>query len=332
MQPRRRSSGSCAQKFFPADQQRELSEVVQALDPLCLLHQVEQLQQAVRNCAVTRLPFLAGETVSGIQPFCLQYCLPSLFPFTETGVMAPVVRPSWQREQPDDQGLPDWRRTSRDPFEGQWELIVSLVLAHPEWSGGELFQEMQRLFPGRSRPSQQRTLQIGLRKIRARLLAIIQEPWPQNMLQRGVRLVVSAPPTLQEQGADGRTEACHAPSVSPAVFWPQEPEAERLPQPEFTRGDVIRSSTGHVGSATQHDGEQPNTEPGQVSPPLDTVLPQGDDQNVDRDELPILSIERAIALYVQEHRAAGRSPKTMEWHGTALGLFQHYLMSERHLC
>jgi hypothetical protein len=37
--------------IFPADRQQELSEVAQALDPLGLLHQVEQLQQAVRGCA-----------------------------------------------------------------------------------------------------------------------------------------------------------------------------------------------------------------------------------------------------------------------------------------
>ena len=30
--------------------------------------------------------------------------------------------------------------------------------------------------------------------------------------------------------------------------------------------------------------------------------------------------------------AAGRRPKTLEWHQTALPLFQQYLVTERHLC
>jgi len=38
-----------------------------------------------------------------------------------------------------------------------------------------------------------------------------------------------------------------------------------------------------------------------------------------------------MGLYLQEHTAAGRSPKTLEWHQTALGLLQQYLVSERHL-
>jgi len=49
-------------------------------------------------------------------------------------------------------------------------------------------------------------------------------------------------------------------------------------------------------------------------------------------QLATLTIERAILSYLQEQRASGRSPKTLEWYQTALGLFQHYLVSERHLC
>jgi hypothetical protein len=59
-------------------------------------------------------------------------------------------------------------------------VILSFVLAHPEWSGSDLFQEVQRLFPGRYHPSQLSTLQHGLRKIRAHLLEMMEEPWPQR--------------------------------------------------------------------------------------------------------------------------------------------------------
>lgn len=46
---------------------------------------------------------------------------------------------------------------------------------------------------------------------------------------------------------------------------------------------------------------------------------------------PTLTMERAIQSYLQEQREKGRSPKTVEWHQTALGLFQHYLLTEHHL-
>ncbi len=44
-----------------------------------------------------------------------------------------------------------------------------------------------------------------------------------------------------------------------------------------------------------------------------------------------LTMERAIQSYLQEQWEKGRSPKTIEWHQTALGLFQHYLLTEHHL-
>jgi site-specific recombinase XerD len=44
-----------------------------------------------------------------------------------------------------------------------------------------------------------------------------------------------------------------------------------------------------------------------------------------------LTIERAIHFYVQAHRHAGRSAKTLEWHQTALRQLQHYLLAEGHL-
>jgi len=46
----------------------------------------------------------------------------------------------------------------------------------------------------------------------------------------------------------------------------------------------------------------------------------------------VLTIEGAIQLYLQQQREAGRSPKTLEWHQTALSLLQQYLRDERHLC
>jgi hypothetical protein len=60
-----------------------------------------------------------------------------------------------------------WRSTHKDPFEGEWEQIMAWLLANPERSSGDIFRELQRLSPGRYQPLQIRTLQRGMRKIRA---------------------------------------------------------------------------------------------------------------------------------------------------------------------
>lgn len=43
------------------------------------------------------------------------------------------------------------------------------------------------------------------------------------------------------------------------------------------------------------------------------------------------TLEGAIQAYLQEQVAAGWCPKTVEWHRTALPLFQQYLVTERHV-
>lgn len=49
------------------------------------------------------------------------------------------------------------------------------------------------------------------------------------------------------------------------------------------------------------------------------------------DLLSSPTLEGAIQAYLQEQVAAGRCPKTLEWHQTALPLFRQYLMTERHM-
>jgi hypothetical protein len=51
-------------------------------------------------------------------------------------------------------------------------------------------------------------------------------------------------------------------------------------------------------------------------------LLRSEEQNARQVKHPALTIEQAIQWYLDEHRANERSPKTMEWHQTALGLFQ----------
>jgi hypothetical protein len=75
-----------------------------------------------------------------------------------------------------------WRRTHKDPFEGEWEQITAWLVANPERSSGDIFRELQRRSPGRSHPIQIRTLQRGMRKIRAYLLETVEYEWQEEVI------------------------------------------------------------------------------------------------------------------------------------------------------
>lgn len=75
----------------------------------------------------------------------------------------------------------DWR-TRTDPFEGEWDQITAWVLAEPELTGVEIFRRLQQRAPGRYRPTQCRTLQRGLTKLRARLLITFEDHWEEEVV------------------------------------------------------------------------------------------------------------------------------------------------------
>jgi hypothetical protein len=66
------------------------------------------------------------------------------------------------------------------------------LVANPERSSGDIFREMQNRSPGRYQPLQIRTLQRGMRKIRAFLLAKREEQWQVEVIGGPFLLPVSA--------------------------------------------------------------------------------------------------------------------------------------------
>src|SRR6266446_1789480 len=87
------------------------------------------------------------------------------------------------REQERRKRVLGWRRTHKDPFEGEWEQILSWLQDNPERSSGDIFRELQCCSPGRYQPLQIRTLQRGMRKIRAYLLETQQEQWQDEVIR-----------------------------------------------------------------------------------------------------------------------------------------------------
>ncbi len=96
------------------------------------------------------------------------------------------------REQERRKRVLGWRRTQKDPFEGEWEQILSWLIANPARSSGDIFWELQRSFPGRYQQLQIRTLQRGMRKIRTHLLQTFEDQWQEEVI-RGPSPAPSSP-------------------------------------------------------------------------------------------------------------------------------------------
>jgi Integrase core domain len=165
-----------------AQKQQELTEVAQALDPIALFQQLMQLQQAVFRCAVGCAPFVSFPLSVLLHVFSVEQCTAGKLPVEGNVPDPPAGRETLYREQERRKRVLGWRRTHKDPFEGEWERIMSWLVANPERSSGDIFRELQRRSPGRYQPLQIRTLQRGMRKIRAYLLETAEEQWQDEVI------------------------------------------------------------------------------------------------------------------------------------------------------
>ena len=143
---------------LPAQEQQELTQVAQTLDPIRLFQQLEQLQQAVFHCAVNCSPFVPSTTPTPIRVFSVEHCIAGNVPAERSASDPAAVLYTLNRKQERRKHVLGWRRTRKDPFEGEWEQVLSWLVAHPERSSGDIFRELQRRSPGRYQLLQIRTL------------------------------------------------------------------------------------------------------------------------------------------------------------------------------
>jgi len=179
---------------LPEQKQQELTEVAQALDPILLFQQIEQLQQAVFRCAVNCSSFVPSIPPVPIRVFSVEGCTTGNV-HGEVSVPDPaeVVHTQYREQEPSKRVL-GWRRTRKGPFEGEWEQVLSWLHANPERSSGDIFRELQRRSPGRYQLLQIRTLQRGMRKIRAHLLETREEQWQVEVIRGPSPRQLNKPP------------------------------------------------------------------------------------------------------------------------------------------
>jgi site-specific recombinase XerD len=310
---------------LPAFTLQELTEIAQTFDPFGLLQSLHQLQHALFRCAVSVPLAPHNPFTTSLVRFPLQRCTSgtiSIAMSVEEG-SDPASTPS---EAPSSTAILDWSRTIRDPFAREWERILAWVRAHPEICGSEIFRELQRLFPGRYHPSQIGTLYHGLRKIRASLREHWEEPWPSEMIQARVPDPIAS--ELQEHEADPHVGSARFTAAFPAV-----PSSQLSTEgsPALYRPRAGEEVTRRPGSTTGA-GEQRLPQPGEApDEPLPFSSCPASGKKARSIPLPEMTMDLVVQSYIQDLLAAGRRPKTVEWHQTALRLFQRYLGTECHL-
>jgi hypothetical protein len=160
--------------------QQELLRITEALDPLRLLHQLEHLQKALWRHVITT----SSESPAPASPlsFSVKQCTEEKVPADGIPGTPPSLLKRERRKKYQKSGRPhDWR-TREDPFEGEWEQITSWLLANPALTGVDIFHKLEQLSPGRYRPTQVRTLQRGLGKLRTQLLVTFDDQWGKEVV------------------------------------------------------------------------------------------------------------------------------------------------------
>ena len=246
-------------------QQQELRTIGKAFDPLRLFQQVEQLQQATLRCKAGRSS--GGQPTSAISPvpFDLAACAAELV-LQEGSETGGVPHEEQKRAR-----VLDWRRTSKDPFAGQWEQILTWVQANPTRSSGDILRELQSLFPGRYEFSHLRTLQRGMRKIRTQLLqtheGAASPEGPQANLSLPAELKPSRPaPESSASSSFPASVGVPSPGDTSARFCDRHQSAEEL---SSRTGRKTRGSAPAALTSSRREPGQLARRPPAVSSPSD---------------------------------------------------------------
>ena len=178
---------------------------------------------------------------------------------------------------------------------------------NPTRSSGDIFRELQSLFPGRYQPLHIRSLQRGMRRIRAHVLEMGEGPRQKEVIHGDLLSPVELHKAKSVPEGLMRFSSRFAPTG------PVDPSA----------GETSRPFSPHHPTAEDQSMHTPVREretPTKSKP----RIPSPERGNC-------LTIEGAIQSYLQTHHIARHSPKTLEWHQMALRHLQRYLLAERHL-
>jgi site-specific recombinase XerD len=292
---------------LPASSQQELRAAAIALDPIRLLHHVQQLQQAVFRCEVSVSSDSQWTSGTSLLKFELEDGTTKSLLSEEMGHDEGAVSQNGCQELQENTHVLNRRRTSKDPFADQWEHILSWVQANPTRSSGDIFRQLQSLFPGRYQPLHIRSLQRGMRRIRAHVLEMRKAPRQKEVIHGDLPSPVELHQAKPAPEGRMHLSARFAPARS------VDPSAGETSTSFSLHHHVEEDQSMH--SPVRECEASAKSEPHTPSPGRGICL----------------TIEGAIQSYLQTHHKARHSPKTLAWHQMALHHLQHYLLVECHL-
>jgi hypothetical protein len=141
IRPKLRVSRLLLSRTLPAQKQQELLEAAEALDPIGLFQQLEQVQHAVFRCAVSCSPVVSHIPAASIRVFAVEQCTAGVLQVEGMAPDPAAGLHTLNREQERRRRVLGWRRTRKDPFEGEWEQITRL-------SACQRWTKQWRHFPG----------------------------------------------------------------------------------------------------------------------------------------------------------------------------------------
>ena len=131
--------------ILSVEKQHELNAVVQSLDPLRLLKQLVQLQKSLFRYTVEGNSFISHTSSLPIHAFSVEQCTTEVAPVEVSLPDSPAGLAALFQEQEKRKRVLGWRRTHKDPFEGEWEQVLSWLVTNPE-------RPQRRHLPGAAAP------------------------------------------------------------------------------------------------------------------------------------------------------------------------------------
>jgi site-specific recombinase XerD len=303
---------------LPALQQEELGKIAQALDPLRLVEQVEQLQGAVWCCAIPSSFVHAKPFSTSLLRFSVEPCLSECF--LTTGEERETVHTSGPTCSPFKACAPflNWQRSSTNPFASEWEQIAIWVHTYPDRSVRDLLEELQRQFPGRYTFSHYPALQRGVRKIRTALRKQEEESWPVEIIHGP--LLDFPPSEFTEHKSQQQGKPVQSPTLSFLMCSVQEAADVQSCQDQGSIDEEPLYTLSATISADEHLAPMYPEEHQQIVAPSSL--------EVRNDGFVVLTMELTVLSFLQERRAEGRASKTIEWHQTALRSLSQFLTQQ----
>ncbi len=166
-----------AAEVLSTPDQVRLTAIAQALDPVQLLRQIAQLQDALWKHAVTQMPESVAASIKAAQD-----AMPTIR-FSLDDASAPETRvgsgSEGGRKYRRTKGLkgPRLYRTRLDPFAAVWHEVEAELTAHPERTAKAAFAHLQERYPGVFPATQVRTLQRRVQEWRMRTVLAFDDQW-----------------------------------------------------------------------------------------------------------------------------------------------------------